>query len=104
MLAHCLATTDNDNVYGEFGRESVLLTDCKEVVEHLKKVELSRKKYIVWNPAKAGNTYGELLDTEEKEGCSFSSVIETDNINQFIEAVHQETDISLNYQRIAKGY
>lgn len=69
-----------------------------------------KSKVVIWNSHKLDmnysgnlptNTYAALLDYEKGSECSLSSTIEVDSIeqlNSFIEAVHNETDVQLNYQ------
>lgn len=69
---------------------------------------MADKKYVVWNPYKVNGsdecTYEELLNLEASEGYSYSSVIYTSNIEDFINAVHNEADCALGYKRIDPKY
>ena len=56
------------------------------------------KTFIVWNEDKASAaTYEELKQREEGTGYSYSSIIETNNIVQFVHAVQNEFDGDLLY-------
>lgn len=66
------------------------------------------KKFIVWNPSKVDAYGGDLgdLKSDSYEGLKaaeansdggLSSEVETDDIDQFIDACHNEADIVLSY-------
>lgn len=66
-------------------------------------------RYIIWNKDKVAwhteldaSTYAGLIDAEKKENAGISSEIQTHDINEFIQAVYNETDIELCYIRIEK--
>ena len=107
VAEHCAVSTDNENVYNDSSSESCTFNEIGEVRTALEKMLLDRKKYIVWNPSKVsstginnGESYDALLDAEKISGCAISSVIETDNIKAFIDAVEAETDVCLMFQRV----
>lgn len=69
------------------------------------------KTYVIWNPDKicmyrkyspeySSETYEGLLEFEEKTEGSLSSEVTTDDIDALIEAVYNETDVSLMYHEI----
>lgn len=60
-------------------------------------------KYIIWSPDKVSQ-YGMKADTLEElqliefeNDVSFSSVVDTNDIEGLIEAVHNETNSKLSY-------
>lgn len=66
------------------------------------------KTYIVWNPSKVSsygnpecelevNTYEGLKSAEAFSNGSISSEVHTDDIDNFIDAVYNETDTQLCY-------
>ena len=69
-----------------------------------------KSKVVVWNSNKLSryyvgklptNVYGALLEYEQKSKLSLSSIIEVDSLqqlNNFVEAVYNETDVILSYQ------
>ncbi len=65
------------------------------------------KKYVIWHPEKVCSlsgtypkSYEELKAIEEKTSYSYSSVVKTDDIEELINGVHNETDICLEYYQL----
>ncbi|MDN2483852.1 hypothetical protein [Vibrio agarivorans] len=64
------------------------------------------RTYVVWNPEKIycytdePYSYEGLLEVELKTKSSFSSIIRTHDINQFIEATLNEFDVDVYHQQI----
>ncbi|QDP56422.1 MAG: hypothetical protein Tp152SUR00d2C52646391_18 [Prokaryotic dsDNA virus sp.] len=63
---------------------------------------LLTKRYVIWNPFKVSehtslnpNTLLGLIDAEARTNSSISSVVSTKNITEFINAVYNETDVTL---------
>lgn len=63
-------------------------------------------QYLIWNPAKVANndgcadTYEELLQTEEEQGYSSSSIITTDDIEAIVTAIQNECDADILYKKV----
>ncbi|GIU42788.1 hypothetical protein TUM4438_10160 [Shewanella sairae] len=63
-------------------------------------------RYLLWNPAKVAShsgsaeTYDELLQTEEEQNCSWSSMITTDDIEAIVIAIQNECDVDICYKEI----
>lgn len=61
------------------------------------------KNYIVWSPAMLenqgcnGDTYESMVICEIDSGCSFSSIVRTDDIEGFVNAVLNEFNGSMEY-------
>ncbi|MCY9870428.1 hypothetical protein [Vibrio barjaei] len=79
---------------------------------------MEKKPYIVWNPDKVASlagangpesansinteTYAGVVEIEKLIDASVSSYIETDNIEQFLDACHNETDVLLSYHQLTE--
>ena len=63
-------------------------------------------KYLIWNPAKVSSyggkadNYEELIQTEEEQVCSWSSIINTDDIESIVIAIQNECDVDIFYKEI----
>lgn len=64
-------------------------------------------KYVIWNRFKVEcyredglSDYDSMIDLEKSTGYTYSSVVHTDNIDQLIEAIYNETDIDLSFKEI----
>lgn len=63
-------------------------------------------KYLIWNPAKVSlyggkaDNYEELIQTEEEQECSWSSIINTDDIESIVIAIQNECDVNICYKEI----
>lgn len=67
------------------------------------------KTFVLWNEHKAESSFNatcetleQLLELEEKSGYSCSSTVKLtdEQLEQVIEAVHQEADLLLNYAEL----
>ena len=67
------------------------------------------RSYMVWNPEFIANsshtnlpttTYKELLAVEAYEDCSWSSVVNTDDIESVITMAQNECNASLEYHQL----
>lgn len=63
-------------------------------------------KYFIWNPAKVSSyggkadNYEELIQTEEEQECSWSSLIITDDIGSIVIAIQNECDVDIYYKKV----
>ncbi|MCR4535509.1 hypothetical protein [Shewanella xiamenensis] len=63
-------------------------------------------KYLIWNPAKVSSyggkadNYEELIQTEEEQECSWSSIVTTDDIGSIVIAIQNECDVDICYKQI----
>lgn len=69
------------------------------------------KTYVIWNPDKiceyrkyepeyTSDTYEGLVEYETKGDGSLSSVVTTDDIDNLMEGIYNETDIQLCYHEV----
>lgn len=69
------------------------------------------KTYVIWNPDKiceyrkyvpehTSETYEGLLEYEDKSDGSLSSVVTTDDIDNLMAGIYNETDIQLCYHEV----
>ena len=67
-------------------------------------MKTTNRRYIIWSESKASaSTYTELVAQEKAQNGGVSSRIESHDITSLLEAIYNETDISLLCREIVKA-